>query len=213
MIGYVAKLFRSTKDHCKYWKDRKIDWKKDYLSTWNHPHRQFISALLSRFEWGSLFEVGCGGGANLVNIVQKHKGRSVGGSDINKDCIQLATETFEGGRFSVGSAEDVMMSDNSTDVVLSDMVMIYVSNPNEAIKEMKRVTRHYLLLSELHSESLYGRIKLKLTSGYNAHNYKKLLTKHGFTNIEFIKMTEEMWPGGNPQKTYGYFILAQKTKY
>ena len=212
MLKYITGLGRNTRYWQNWWEKRKIDWQKDYLATWNHPHRQVLALLLKRFEWRSLFEIGCGGGANLVKIVQTFKGRSVGGCDINPDSIELARNTFEGGHFKVSSAEDVMMSDNSTDVMLSDMCLIYLSDPNKALKEMKRITRHYIVLSELHSESWWMRLKLYLTSGYHAHNYKKLLEQHGFFNIEFIKMTEEMWPGGNPQKTYGYFILAQKSR-
>ena len=209
----MINFFKTTKYYSKWWVRRKVDWNKDYLQTWKHPHRQFISVLLSRFHWISLYEIGCGGGANLVNIIKTHKGKQVGGSDINADAIEICKSALQGAHLRVGSAEDVMMSDNSTDVVLSDMCLIYISNPNKAIKEMKRVARHYILLSELHSESFYGRMRLRIKSGYHAHNYKKLLEKHGFYNVEFIKMTEEMWPGGNPQKDYGYFILAQKPKY
>lgn len=213
MLGYVANFFKTSKSHQQFWRERKIDWHKDYLSTWNHPHRQVISFLLGRFKWGALYEVGCGGGANLVNILKHFKNRQVGGSDINPDAVELARNTFAGGHFNVGSAEDIMMSDNSTDVVLSDMCLIYLKNPSKALKEFHRITRHYLLLSELHSSNWSARMKLRLTSGYFAHDYKKLLEKHGFFNIELIKMTEEMWPGGNPQKTYGYFILAQKAHH
>lgn len=213
MISYVANWFKTTKKHTKYWKQRDIDWNKDYLQSWSHPHRYFISTLLTRFNWMSLLEVGCASGPNLLNIIKNFEGKQVGGIDISEDAIKVAKETFQGAFLKVGSAEDIMMSDDSTDVVLSDMCLIYVKNPNEAIAEMKRVTRKYLLISELHSTSWYGRIKLRITSGYHAHNYKKLLERHGFYNLQFIKMTEKMWPGGNPQKTYGYFILAQKSKY
>jgi ubiquinone/menaquinone biosynthesis C-methylase UbiE len=213
MISFVRNWFKTTKKHTQYWQNRIMDWDKDYLSSWNHPHRQFLSILLTRFPWMSLLEVGCASGPNLLNIVKNFQGKQVGGIDISEDAIDLAKKTFQGAFLKVGSVEDIMMSDNSTDVVLSDMALIYVSNPNKAIKEIKRVTRKYVLFSELHSESWYGRMRLRLTSGYHAHNYKKLLTKHGFYNLEFIKMTEKMWPGGNPQKDYGYFILGQKSKY
>jgi len=213
MLQLITNWFKTTKKHKKWWEGRKIDWQKDYLDSWNHPHRYFISSLLTRFQWISLIEVGCASGANLMNIVKNFQGKQVGGFDVNAEAIELAKKTFQGAILKVGSVEDMMMSDDSTDVVLSDMCLIYVSNPDKAIKEMKRVTRKYLVLSELHSESWYGRIKLRLTSGYHAHNYKTLLEKHGFYNLQFIKMTEKMWPGGNPQKTYGYFILAQKSKY
>jgi ubiquinone/menaquinone biosynthesis C-methylase UbiE len=104
------------------------------------------------------------------------------------------------------------MSDDSTDVVLSDMTMIYISNPDKVMREIKRITRRYVVFCELHSNTLWGKIKLRFTSGYHAHNYKKLLTKHGFKDIQIVKMPADAWPGGNPQKDYGYFIKARKPK-
>ena len=211
MIRLIKNFFKGTKKHSKFWRDRKIDWKKSYLQTYNHPHRDMISAILTRFQWISLLEVGCGPGANILNIVQHFKGKQVGGIDVNEDAIKLAQETFNGSFLKVGSVNDIMMSDSSTDVVLSDMTLIYISDIDKAMKEIKRVARTHIVLCELHSERLYDRIKLRLTSGYYARNYKKLLDKHGFYNIEFFKIPPEVWDG-KPQKPYGYIITAQVPK-
>ena len=173
-------LLKNTKWHQKYWTDRKIDWKQAYLDTWEHPHRNYIASILARLDWNSLFEVGTGAGANLKNILSKFKGVQLGGCDVNKDAIALANDSFKGAFFKVCPADDIMMSDNSVDVVLSDMCLIYYSNPHKAIEEMKRVARKHVLFCELHSYTWYGRMKLLFKSGYHAHNYKKLLEKHGF---------------------------------
>ncbi|GAG52540.1 unnamed protein product, partial [marine sediment metagenome] len=180
-----------------------------YHDTWKHPHRNEISMILKQFHWISLLEVGCGGGANMVNILKHHKGKQVGGIDVSPDAIAFCESIFDGAFLKVGSVEDIMMSDSSTDIVLSDMTMIYVDKPSKAIKEIKRVARQYVLFCELHTESWYSKMKLKLSSGYNAHNYKKLLKKHGFEDIRLVKFGPETWPGGNPQKDYGYFIFAR----
>jgi len=203
---------KTTKEWSNFWRLRKIDWKVSYLDTADHPHRHLISEILSTIRWDSLLEVGCGSGANLVNIISHFKNKQVGGIDINADAIELARETFEGAFLKVGSVEDIMMSDNSVDVILSDMCMIYIDKPDRAIKEIKRVSRNYVLFSELHSESLFMRMKLKWTSGYNAHNYRKLLEKHGFTDIIISKIPLKAWEGGNPQKDYGYFVRAKTPK-
>jgi len=206
------KYFRGTKHHKKFWEERQVDWEKDYLDTWKHPHRFAISEILSTFYWLLMVEVGCGSGPNLVNINKHFPGRQVGGVDVNKDAIELAAKTLQGAHLKVSSVEDIMMSDNSADLVLSDMTMIYVSNPDKAIREIKRITRRHVLFCELHSNSWWGRMKLRYTSGYHAHNYKRLLTKHGFKDIIIVKFPSGTWPGGNPQKDYGYFIKARKPK-
>lgn len=205
--------YKTTKQHSKWWQDRKIDWKTSYTDTWNHPHRDMISYLLGKIRWYSLMEVGCGSGPNLLNILKKYPGKQLGGIDINPDAVKLAQETFAGGFFKVGSADDIMMSDNSMDVVLTDMTLIYIGprKINKVIKELKRVSRHYVVLCELHSDSIFDRIRLRLGSGYNAYNYEKLLKKHGFNDITLIKIPPEVWDG-KPQKPYGFIILARVPK-
>ena len=207
----MIKLFRTTKCHSTWWRNRKIDWKKSYLDTWNHPHRYMISQLLGKIPWISLLEVGCGPGPNLANIIINHKGKQVGGIDLNEDAIKLAKETFKGAFLKVGSVEDIMMSDNSSDVILTDMTLIYVGRINQAIKEIKRVARRYIILCELHSPSFYDRIKLKLESGYYAYDYKKLLTKYGFYDITLIKIPKEVWDSKH-QISFGYIIMAKVPK-
>ena len=120
-----------------------------------------------------------GPGANLLNIIKHHKNKQVGGFDVNPEAIELASQTFKGAMLKVGSVTDIMMSDSSTDVMLSDMCLIYVNDIDKALKEMRRVTRKNgrIILCELHSESLFDRIWLRITSGYYAHDYRKLLKK------------------------------------
>jgi len=208
------KLLRTTKTHKKYWEERKIDWQKEYLDTWNHPHRNLIVEVLKNIAWGSILEIGCASGPNLAKIVKEIPGRQVGGVDISEDAINLAQNTFQGGFFKVNSADDIMMSDKSTDVILSDMTLIYVApkDIDRYVKEIKRLARNYILLCEFHSDSLLNRLNLKINSGYNAYNWQKLLKKHGFRDIALHKITEKEWPGGNPQKTFGYLILAKVPK-
>lgn len=210
----MIKFFRTTKEHSRYWANRKIDWKQSYTSTWNHPHRFLISKVLGTFNWLSLIEVGCGSGANLINIVKSFPGRQVGGVDINPDAIEEALKNFNGGFFKVCSGDDVMMSDDSTDVVLSDMALIYVGpwKIKKYLEEMKRIGRHHIVLCEFHSDSWWRRMKLRFSSGYYAYDYIKLLRKLDFYDIIKIKLTEEDWPGGNPQKDYGYIIKAHLVK-
>lgn len=208
------RLFKTTNKWKDWWQTRKIDWKKEYQTTVDHPHRQVIVDALKSFYWVSLMEIGCGGGANLIKILKTFKGRQVGGIDINPEAIELCNKTFGGGMFKVNSADDIFMSDKSTDVLLSDMTLIYSGRfkIDKYIKEIKRITRSYIVLCEFHSDNWWNRLALKLNSGYNAYDYKKLLKKHGFYDIFLHKLKQEDWPGGNPQKTFGYIIVAKIPK-
>ena len=204
---------RSTNKWKEYWEQRKIDWKESYQN-WDHPHRFLITNILKSLPWLSLIEIGVGGGANLMNILRGTQGKQVGGIDVSQDAIDLCNKTFKGGLFKVNSADDIMLSDKATDVVLSDMCLIYVDpwQIDRYIKEIKRITRKYVVLCEFHSTSWWNRVALRINSGYNAYDYKKLLTKHGFYDIIIYKIPEEAWPGGQPQKTFAYIIVATVPK-
>lgn len=207
-------VLKTTAKWKDFWVNRKIDWEKDYTSTWEHPHRYVISALLTQFPWVSLYEIGCGSGPNLINIVKNHPNKQLGGMDVSPTAIAAAAKSLQGAHLKVGSVEDIMMSDYSTDIVLSDMCLIYVDprKIDQAIGEMVRICRKRLVLCEFHSTSWWERLKLKFTSGYNAYDYVKLLEKHGCYDIVKYKITPQMWPGGEPQKTFGYLITAKVSK-
>lgn len=208
-----------TSQHKKYWKERKIDWKTAYLDTWDHPHREIIVNALHSFQWRSLWEVGVGAGENLVRILRSYpeeimKYLQVGGSDVNTDAITLATKVIKGGHFRVESVEDILLSDKSVDVMLSDATLIYIDpfKIKKVLKELIRVTRNRIILCEFHSPSLWKRWLFRFKTGYNAYDYRRLLEKQGAYDIQMVKIPPEMWPGckkGDGWYDFGYVILAK----
>lgn len=205
----------STSNHSNYWKHRK-NWLDGYSSpaALNHPHRKVIIEVLRSFWWQSLVEIGCATGPNLVNIIKHIGGRQVGGCDINAEAIAKAETIFKGGHFNVCPADDLMMSDKSADVILTDACLLYVGpfKIRKHIRELKRVGRNYIVLCELHHLSFWHRWKLRLCRGYHAHNYKKLLESEGFYDVVIYKLQEADWPGGNPWQDYGCVIRAKIPK-
>ena len=120
-------MLKRTKTHRKYWENRKLDWGKDYLSTWTHPHRKLISWMLEGMDFVSLWEVGVGGGANLRRIIEDLPGKQLGGSDVSESAIEFCRKTFTNGLFHVEPGNDLLMSDKSLDVLLTDMALIYAA--------------------------------------------------------------------------------------
>jgi len=204
---------KSTQQHKDYWANRKIDWNQSYLSTWNHPHRQLIVAALKSIGWTSLWEVGCACGPNLVKITKEFQGKQLGGSDVNPDAIALAEETFKGARFHVESAEDLLLSDKSVDVVLSDASLIYIGPQkiHKVMNELTRISRNHILLCELHCTSWWKRFMYRIKTGYNMYDYEKLLKEYGCYNVQIVKIPKEYWPG-TPWEEHGYIILANVIK-
>lgn len=170
-----------------------------------------ILGALRSFNWFSLWEVGCGPGANLMSIVKMFKNVQVGGNDINEDAIKLAKETFVGGRFHVESSDDILLSDNSVDVMLSDAHLIYFGprKVKKVLHEMYRSTRKFIVLFEYHERSFWRRLLIRLQTGYNAYDYRSLLESTGFYSVRVIKMPPQLWPDTNWQR-YGHLIIAKK---
>lgn len=207
------KLFNTTTRWVNWWTNRKISWKDHYMNP-EHPHRSLIVQVLARLTWGCLFEVGCGAGANLVAILKAMPNKQVGGVDVNKDAIEFAQSQFKNGLFKVNSADDVMLSDKSVDVILSDMCMIYISpfKMGKHIREFKRLARNYVVLCELNSKSWIERFALKWREGYNMYDWISLLERHGFYDIRMYKLPKEAWPESSLQQKYAYIIVAHVPK-
>jgi ubiquinone/menaquinone biosynthesis C-methylase UbiE len=211
-------MFKTDAKHKRYWKDRKIDWGISYFDTWNHPHRHLIVEKLRNKKFGSVFETGCASGPNLYLIKKVFPHVELGGIDLSADAIQMARERFSYPfNFEVGSAEKIFLSDKSVDVSISDMCMIYLGKKgvNRALNELKRITRNFVILCEFHSESPLKNIGLKLTSGYNSHNYRKILEELDFYDIIIDKIPDKAWPkeDGTPadplENSFRYIITAR----
>lgn len=199
-----------TKKHTKFWRERKINWERDYLladGALNHPHRRMIIRRLSELRpgFGSILEVGMGAGANLVLVKKQWPAVEIGGTDINRDAVLTAGKYLKDIKYcDVGDPRHIMMSDKSIDVVMSDACLIYMGRwqIKKALQEMARVAKLNLLLCELHSE------KRVRHSRYNIHNYVKLLEDLDCYNIELEKIPKQVWPG-TPWEQWGYIITCK----
>lgn len=203
-------MFKTTEQHSEYWKRRKIDWIKSYTDTWNHPHRNLIVWMLKSIPFYSLWEVGCGGGANLVKLVKELPNRQYGGSDVSADAIKACQTVMRGGMFHVESGDNLLMSDKSVDVILSDMCLIYVDpfKIRRYLKEFKRVGRNYVVLCEFHSDSWWKRLKARF-GGYHVYNYRKLLEGMGYYDIMVQHIPEDLWPGTDNNTEFRSIITAR----
>lgn len=200
---------RTTNQHKKYWENRRIDWKESYFNP-EHPHRKLIIHFLRDMRFSTVFELGCGAGANLALIKKAFPQSEVGGMDINKDAVYTAKSILPRGVFDIGDFEDIYLEDDSIDVIISDMSLIYTKNIKKVIKEITRTVNNNIIFVELYHKNPIKRFILWLKTGYYAHDYPHLLKKAGFHDIQLYKMSEKDWSGGNPQREYGYVIAATK---
>lgn len=211
-------MYKTTGHHKKYWANRNIDWKSAYLDTINHPHRQMIMDQLRKIRFGSLLEIGCASGPNLLRIKQEFPRVQVGGVDISQKAIETARQALGPlANLDVSSGEDVFFGDKCADVVLTDMTLIYFGPRaiHRVMKEIVRTARRHVVLCEFHSESAWKRWGLRFASGYNAYDYRKLLKRYDFYDIVVIKIPNDRWPkeDGSPaddlENQFRYVITAK----
>ena len=207
---------KTTEEHTKYWSERKIDWVKSYLELWNHPHRNYLSYRCSLFPWQSMIEVGCASGPNLFHFIKRFPGRDIGGVDVSKDAIDVARQVLDIAKLSmpsriafaeVCSGDNIFIGDQCTDLVLTDMMLIYVDpfKIKGYLKEFKRIGRKKLVFYEFYSPRLWDRLKM-MWRGYYAHNYPKLLKELGFDDIIINKLPPESWPESELHQRFGHII-------
>lgn len=200
----------TTKQHSEWWKRRKVVWENE-IKTFKHPHRLFICNFLNMIQWNTLLEVGMGGGANLALISQVFKGRKLCGTEINKEALEFVNTKFKGLDARECPVTDIFMSDKGVEVVLTDMVLIYVG-PNKimkALRELKRVSRDYIILCEFHHTNWFKRQWLRIRQGYHSYNYKTLLERLDFYDVQVVKLTKDHWPDAKHNQEFRNIIIAK----
>ena len=160
----------------EYWENRQEEYGSD------HPHREVVRNVLSRYD--SVFEFGCGYGHNLKGL------KNISGCDINPLAIKSLQKK---GNFKVGSFLDY------ADVILFDGVLLYIE-VEKLLNEAKNLAEHILIV-DLHSDSE------EIEEDYLVRDYRKLLKKLGFKNIKLKKIPKKDW-NVFPWTKYGYYIQA-----
>jgi ubiquinone/menaquinone biosynthesis C-methylase UbiE len=202
---------KSTKRWTDWWRNRVCDWQQAYGSTTDHPHRELIvNAIKERGKPITILEGGCATAPNLVCILKKFPDVKVGGFDVSPSAVSIAAQTIPSGHFLESDITNFFYSTKCTSVFLTDACLIYVGKEKikSVLKEIARITYDYVVFCEFHSTSWLERLGLKLTSGYNAHNYQKLLQSAGYFDIQIKKIPKATWPG-MPWERFGYIISAR----
>ncbi|MEX0284456.1 MAG: methyltransferase domain-containing protein [Paracoccaceae bacterium] len=88
-------------------------------------------------------DIGCGTGALTRAVLEKSAPRSVSGVEPSPGLLSHAASLTDDprARFAVGGAEAVPLEDDSVDVAASGLVLNFVPDRLQALKEMKRILR------------------------------------------------------------------------
>jgi ubiquinone/menaquinone biosynthesis C-methylase UbiE len=86
-------------------------------------------------------DVGCGSGALVAALADILGAENVAGIDPSEPFAEAARAKVPGTRIEVGSAESLPFSDGEFDVTLSQLVVNFLTDPEQGLREMSRVTR------------------------------------------------------------------------
>jgi len=95
----------------------------------------------------SILDVGCGEGFTLNRLKEKGIGKKLEGLEYLKAAIELGKRTYPDIKIIQGSIYELPYKDNSFDLVLCTEVLEHLENPQDALKELVRVSNKYLVIS------------------------------------------------------------------
>jgi len=169
-------------------------------------HRYLLLDALKKEKFDSILDVGCGYGQDLALIKKKFPKVRIAGIDASHERIVEAVEELGNIQLVVGHASEMPFEDKSFDISFTDAVLMMggLERAILILKEMIRVTRNKLFFIETHSNVPESGDKFV---EYNVRNYQEILTELGLRNIEFTKITKEVW-NGYPWEFWGYLIEA-----
>jgi ubiquinone/menaquinone biosynthesis C-methylase UbiE len=86
-------------------------------------------------------DVGCGSGALVAALADTLGAENVAAVDPSEPFVEAARARVPGARIVVGSAESLPFGDREFDATLSQLVVNFLADPEQGLREMSRVTR------------------------------------------------------------------------
>lgn len=127
----------------------KYTYRNPILRYANRRFLETVDLLLRDLDFQSLLDVGSGEGIVFRRIAQRFQPQ-IAALDIDFARVKAAQDRDGETPLLNASAESLPFADNAFDVVLLLEVLEHIGNPQQALAEARRVSRHYLLLSVPH---------------------------------------------------------------
>jgi 2-polyprenyl-3-methyl-5-hydroxy-6-metoxy-1,4-benzoquinol methylase len=103
--------------------------------------------LLNTIDFSSVYEAGCGEGYVSEYLSRVYQNKKWSASDISKEVVEQARIRVPHVRFSVKSIYETTEEDGTFDLVIASEVLEHLERPEDALKEIIRISKKYILLS------------------------------------------------------------------
>lgn len=118
------------------------EWHQRYLqqARWTRDLREYLYKRAGLENARRVLDVGCGTGA-LLGELQKKAGSNPYGLDIDSERLALAAKNQPTARLTQCDASNLPYVAGHFDLVLCHFLLLWLGNPEQAVAEMRRVTR------------------------------------------------------------------------
>lgn len=195
----------------KFWEDKKRLKRRHpnhpVIKAFVLPKINFIKKNINLLKNNTLLDIGCGNGfftyylAKLCNVT---------GLDSSKQMLKINPHH----KLIHGNAENLPFDNNSFDIVFCSDLLHHLKNPEKVVKEMKRVSKKYVIISEPNRKNppmfLFSLIKkeergaLKMTKRY----LNKLCVKLGLVPVKSL-VSGFIYPNKTPNAKILLSILEK----
>lgn len=108
--------------------------------------RQIVETVQS-LKINSILDAGCGEGLIMHNIIKKIPEIKINGFDISNSALKNAKKILPSSYFFQGDITNIKLFDNFYDLAIALEILEHLENPEAALKELKRATKKYCLIS------------------------------------------------------------------
>ena len=162
----------------------------------------------------TILDAGCGEGFVLSLLLEHSIKAKMTGIDISSEAIKIAKSNNRKMSLLKGDIYGLSFDDNAFDLVLCSEVLEHLDDPRKALKELKRVSKKYLLLSVPNEPwfmlgSLIGGKYVRNfgnhpehVNHWNSRTFTKFLYSQGLSMIKTCSLSTFPW----------CLVLCQKTK-
>lgn len=105
-----------------------------------------LDDLLSKIKFNKAIEAGCGEG-NVTNHIYSSYDCSIRGFDIGDTAIAKAKKHFQNIEFDTQSIYEIPDEDDTFDLVVCCEVLEHLENYEDALKELIRISKKYVIVS------------------------------------------------------------------
>jgi len=109
--------------------------------------KKLVEMVENKRNINKVIDVGCGEGFGLRNLKENNIGKQYLGIDASSKALKLGKKINPGFSYLKGDIYRLPVKQNAAELVMCCEVLEHLERPEEALRELKRISKKYVLLS------------------------------------------------------------------